>query len=350
MHSACIQTCGLLILQTFRPSGCQVQRIISIWSMTMTKEISVRNQSPNMPWIPSQDEWNLLKNQAQSFLKSGLLPSNITTPEAVVVIILKGRELGIPPFQALSHINVISGKPSTSSELMRALIFKNLPGSKLKFVETSSECCIIEAARPGEEYSRFVYSIEDAKRALLTSKKPWKENPQAMLIARCTSLVARTLFPDAISGLSYTPEELGHDVDDEESVVINPNNPNQFTKTYDIEEIKPHVSEYVFPFGKLMGQKLKDIGPIDLAMYCNEIRKKAKEQGKPIQGVVKEALDQAEAYLLMDHEKDTKEEQHHENEELKALDGEFSQYKEVVLEPVTETKEDPPKALGLPNF
>jgi hypothetical protein len=50
--------------------------------------------------------------------------------------------------------------------------------------------------------------MEDAKVAGLLSKDTWKKYPEAMLRARCVAIVARALFPDAIMGASYTPEEL----------------------------------------------------------------------------------------------------------------------------------------------
>lgn len=153
--------------------------------------------------------------QASVLLKSGLLPQHISTPEQVVTIWAKGREVGFKPMQSFASIAVIKGKPAISAEGMLALIYKHNPRADLKYIETSSKACVIDASRNGVSYSRFSFTIEDAKTAGLMGNNTWKNYPAAMLRARCISSVARAVFPDAIMGISYTAEELGADVDDE---------------------------------------------------------------------------------------------------------------------------------------
>lgn len=169
--------------------------------------------------LPSANEWQLLKEQAQSLLASGLLPKAITKPEQVILIVLKGRELNIPPLQALSHIHVINGKPCMSAELMLAQIYRLHPKTVLKFKERSNERCIIEAKRENHGLETFEWSIEDAKKAQLLGNPSWSKYPRAMLHARAVSEMGRSLFPDALAGISYTPEELGQNVDEDGSII-----------------------------------------------------------------------------------------------------------------------------------
>lgn len=169
--------------------------------------------------FPSESDWAMLKEQAMMAVKSGLLPNSIKTPEQAIVIALKGRELGIPPMQAFAHIHIIQGKPCISSELMLSLIFKNCHGAVVDYLETSNTRCRIKAKRPGGQFAEFEFSIEDAKQAGLTNKDSWRNYPGAMLRARTISMTARALFADAIMGCSYTPEELGAEVDDDGEVI-----------------------------------------------------------------------------------------------------------------------------------
>jgi len=103
--------------------------------------MTLSTYSNNLP--ANQNEWALLLDQARCFLQSGLLPKALQKPEQVVLVMLKGRELGIPPLQALSHINVIGGKPAMSAELMLAQILKLHPKTQFKFPERTNERCTI---------------------------------------------------------------------------------------------------------------------------------------------------------------------------------------------------------------
>lgn len=170
------------------------------------------SNSNNLP--TNQNEWTLLIDQARCFLQSGLLPKSLQKPEQVVLVMLKGRELGIPPLQALSHINVINGKPAMSAELMLAQILKLHPKTQFKFPERTNEKCTISVKRLGFDWENFTFTIEDAKQASLLNNPSWVKYPRAMLHARVVSEMARSLFPDAIAGISYTPEELGAVVDE----------------------------------------------------------------------------------------------------------------------------------------
>lgn len=163
--------------------------------------------------------WNQMQSQANILVKSGFLPNTIKRPEQAMAIMQKGAELGIPPMQAFSHIHIISGKPTMSAELMMSQIYKLCPGAVINYVENDSEACIIEATRPGHKPTTFKFTMEDAKTAQLLSNPTWKKYARAMLRSRCVSEMARSLFPDCLSGVSYTAEELGAPVNEDGEVL-----------------------------------------------------------------------------------------------------------------------------------
>jgi hypothetical protein len=153
-------------------------------------------------------EWAILKEQAQLFIESGLLPQHIKTPAAAILIMLKGRELGIPPLHALNNIAVIGGKPVANAELMLALIYRDHGDDAIHFTETTPQQCTISYARRAwAQRDTFTFSMDDARRAALSGTN-WTKYPAAMLRARCISAVARLAFPDSIGGM-YSPEEMG---------------------------------------------------------------------------------------------------------------------------------------------
>ena len=168
---------------------------------------------------PAPDEWRLMWDMGKTLVASRFLPKAIDTPEKALAIMLKGRELGWPPMRSFQHIHVIEGKPTLSAEGMLALIYEKVPGAVIRIVETSNERCVIDAGRPGQEPTRFPFTIEDAQRAQVMGKDNWRKYPRAMLRARAISEMARATFPDALMGCSYVPEELGAIVNEDGEVI-----------------------------------------------------------------------------------------------------------------------------------
>lgn len=187
--------------------------------------------------LPAAQTWDAMKRQGAELLKTGFLPSSIKTPEQFIAIVLKGRELGLPPMYACNHIVVIQGKPTMSAEVMLAMIFKNCPGAKIQYLEVSNEKCTIKASRPGSEASVFSFSIADAQAAGLTNKENWRKYTRAMLRSRCISELARSLFPDCVAGVSYTPEELGAITDESGEVVDVPLAPNEVVQAATVKSV-----------------------------------------------------------------------------------------------------------------
>jgi hypothetical protein len=148
-------------------------------------------------------------------IKSGLLPVAIKKPEAALAIIMKGQELGIPPMYALSHISIVNGSPALSAELMSALVHR--AGHRLRIVETTEEMCLVNGTRSDDpEHTQPVsFSMTDARRAGVAHKDVWKKYPRAMLRSRAISELCRGMFSDVLAGASFTPEELGANVDAE---------------------------------------------------------------------------------------------------------------------------------------
>ena len=167
----------------------------------------------NTKLVVQGDTFVAMKEQATMLVNSGFLPKAIKTAEQAIAIAIKGVEVGIPMMQSFSQINVIEGKPTISAEGMNFLIRKNCPQAILDIIERTNEACKIRASRPNHTPHEFTFTIEDAKKAQLMANPSWQKYPKNMLFARCMSDVARTMFPDCIGGISYTPEELGATVD-----------------------------------------------------------------------------------------------------------------------------------------
>ena len=161
-----------------------------------------------VPSSTKQIPWQELKEQAEMLVSSGFLPNSVKTPAQAIAIALKGQSLGWDPMTSMNYINIIQGKPTISAEGMLSLIYKKFPTAIINFTRYDSKGCSVEVTRPGGTPQSFKFDEEDAKSAGLLGKGPWKSYARAMYRSRCISEMARSVFPDALMGCSYTPEEL----------------------------------------------------------------------------------------------------------------------------------------------
>jgi hypothetical protein len=269
-----------------------------------------------MNLIPTNQEIQTLQQIGAMAIKTGFLPSSIKTPEQAIIIALKGKELGIPPFQAFSQISIVQGKPTISAELMLALVYKNVQSAEINFVQSDNTTCIIEARRNNaHKFSRFEFSINDAKNAGLLDKDNWRKYTAAMLRARGITAMARAIFSDAIAGVSYTPEELGADVNEDGEVITVPPTQNVFIKN-EIpaleEKIQDEINEenqvYQFKIAKMFvdgskapqsvaGQYIDEFDNDQLYNWANGLIEWAKKNQKTIKGSLKQDLDAVNEYL-----------------------------------------------------
>lgn len=182
--------------------------------------------------IPVGQEWLDIKNMSSILVKSQFLPKSVDTAEKACAIMLMGRELGVGPMEAFSKISVIQGKPTVGAELQKAMVHKKLPAAKFYLKSSDEKQCTYAAARPGDPEADFQFTMKDAEAMGLVNKDNWKKQPKTMLRWRCISQVCRTVFPDCLSGVSYTPEELGAVVDDEGEVIDIPAEPTSIKQIH----------------------------------------------------------------------------------------------------------------------
>jgi hypothetical protein len=129
-------------------------------------------------------------------------------PEACLLAMVAGDEVGLKPMQSLQNIAVINGHPSIYGDAALALV-KNSPDYeylKETFDEsTTTAKCV--AKRKGEEEVVRTFSWEDATRADLATKKgPWTQYPKRMMQMRARSWAIRDCWPHVLKGL-YVAEE-----------------------------------------------------------------------------------------------------------------------------------------------
>lgn len=162
---------------------------------------------------PTTDSWTAVLGQvvelAGNIANTDFVPKDMrgSTPK-VVAAILHSRELGLPPMTGLAGSHVINGRPGISAELMRSLIEQ--AGHELRITEMTSGRCVMKGRRStweSGEWTTVAYSMQDAIRAGDAKKNPnYGSRPAEMLLARCTTRIARMIFADVIHGMRSVEE------------------------------------------------------------------------------------------------------------------------------------------------
>lgn len=179
------------------------------------------DQTKDRPKLPEIAATNVMKaiipqnmdelgRFANMVSKSGMAPKDMQSPEKIAAAVMKGMEVGLTPFQSLSDIAVINGRPTIWGDALPALvrrdghqIHEEVTGEGEKMVAI----CTLKRADTGEEITR-TFSVADAKRAKLWGKQgPWQQYPQRMLAMRARSWAIRDGAPDTMKGLRVAEEE-----------------------------------------------------------------------------------------------------------------------------------------------
>jgi len=160
---------------------------------------------PPNPRMPVEIEAKL--QMADLFLKSGLVPQAFRSRESVFVALQYGDELGLSPWQSVRSVYVVNGKPSCDTNVLLGIAESNGLIAGFRVVERSDTRVVVAARRPNEATEHTsAFTIEEAKRAGLTSKDNWQKFPADMLFARATSRLLKVVCPSVMAGL-VTREE-----------------------------------------------------------------------------------------------------------------------------------------------
>jgi hypothetical protein len=167
------------------------------------------------------------KSLGAIFVKSGFFLDARDEAQAVVKI-LAGRELGFGPFASMTGINVIKGKVTLSANLVAAAI-KRSGRYNFRVPEHTATSCVIaffERFDKWEPIGVSPFTMDDAKKAGLSSGANWVNYPRNMLFARALTNGARWYTSDIFGGPVYTPDELGAPIDPETGELVVPTPPD----------------------------------------------------------------------------------------------------------------------------
>jgi hypothetical protein len=157
---------------------------------------------------------------AQLLAESTLIPRHLRgNPANVLLFLALAEAQQVMPAVAFTGCQVIGDTPTMKPEMMRAQILRH--GHSLRYEQWDKTICKLTGTRADNgDTVTVTWTMQKAKDAgLKPDTGTWSKYPEAMLSARATGELARALFADCLNGISYTPEELGAEVDDEGAAV-----------------------------------------------------------------------------------------------------------------------------------
>lgn len=150
---------------------------------------------------------NEMRFLGQTMADSGMFPDLQKDAAKAMVKIAAGQEIGVPPFQAMTGINIIAGKAAMGANLIAAKIKSS--GKYDYKVKATDDSCMVTITQKDKEVGNFTYTMTDAKRQGLANKDNWVKYPANMLFARAITTAQRMFAPDALNGvIVYDPDEL----------------------------------------------------------------------------------------------------------------------------------------------
>jgi hypothetical protein len=180
---------------------------------------SIKAGAPVAGLVPRtiEEAWRL----AVAIARSRLAPKDMQRPEQIMVAIMGGAELGIPPFSALQSFAVINNRPVMWGDGLLGVV--RARGVKVKeWAEGEGEAmvawCTVTRPDTDEEPTTRFFSVDDAKRAKLWMKKgangadtPWVTYPRRMLQMRARSWAIRDGCADILRGIQVREEVEDYD-------------------------------------------------------------------------------------------------------------------------------------------
>lgn len=158
---------------------------------------------------------------ANILIASGMCPKGLDKPEAIMIALQFGAELGLKPMAAVQNIAPINGRPSIWGDAMLAVCRstgtmeefgewfeqkgQRIARAPLDYPDDTTAVCRVK--RQGMEAVEGSFSVAEAKKAGLWGKQgPWTQYPQRMLKFRARSFALRDCFGDALRGIQSAEE------------------------------------------------------------------------------------------------------------------------------------------------
>ncbi len=152
---------------------------------------------------------------AKAVLDSGMAPKGFTSPQAILVAIQFGAELGLTPMASLQNVAAINGRPTLWGDAVPAVCQATGEVEAYKDevigADDSYGYRVTLTRKHRADPIVRTFTVAMAKKAQLWGKAgPWTQYPDRMLLMRARTFAYRDAFPDALRGLPTYEETRDH--------------------------------------------------------------------------------------------------------------------------------------------
>jgi hypothetical protein len=144
-----------------------------------------------------------IEKMATAVAKSGMF--GVKSIDQAMALMLIAQAEGKHPAIAARDYHIIQNKPTLKADAMLARFQQ--AGGKVQWTCYTDEKVTGKFSHPQGGDIELTWTIEQARKANLSTKDVWKAYPRAMLRSRVISEAIRTIFPGVAIGV-YTPEEM----------------------------------------------------------------------------------------------------------------------------------------------
>lgn len=166
---------------------------------------------------------------AEAIHQGGMSPYGIETPQKIMIAMLAGMEVGLPPMAAVQSVAVINNRPCMWGDALIGVVRSSGQCEYVKeWIEGEGDQMVAwcETKRRGEtEPVRKSFTVDDAKKAKLWSTadritkrskgggtyeadndSPWYKYPKRMLQMRARAWCLRDTYADILKGMQVREE------------------------------------------------------------------------------------------------------------------------------------------------
>jgi hypothetical protein len=171
----------------------------------MSTELSTHRAANLTPASSDEACFQSLVVMGDQLRRTGFLPSHIKDGVSFAAIVLMGREMGMGTMAACRKLQVIKGTVTERADSQLAR-FKSC-GGRSQFKELSEARAVLWLRHPNGDEHTETFTLDDAKRAGLSSNDNYAKHPKAMLRSRAITAGLKSVGWEGAVGI-YDPDEI----------------------------------------------------------------------------------------------------------------------------------------------